>query len=176
MENELKTKHPFEVLLLNTQEQEMCRIQVEANVLACLSNMHTIPDTFAHIIYYCFGLNLNSNTELPERDINKQKVLNLIKDVIEFKKVYDFLYILANDGNFRHLSAIVNHSKHKFIKRLGWKFLPDETYCLTIPAYRYNNKNYDEVEFKSFLEPEYNRVFKLHVDLGNAITEILIVK
>lgn len=70
----------------------------------------------------------------------------------------------------------MNHSKHKFIKRLGWKVSSDDIYCLTVPGYRYDNKNYDEVEFKSFLEPEYNRVFKLHVDLGNAITENLIVK
>ena len=65
MQEELKTKHPIEVLLTNTQEQEECRIKVEANVLACISNMHTIPDTFAHIIYYTFGLNLDSNTKLP---------------------------------------------------------------------------------------------------------------
>lgn len=75
-------KHPLEVLLLNTQEQEKCRIQVEANVLACLSNIHTIPDTFAHIIYYGFGLNFNSSTELLERRINKRNILDKIKNVV----------------------------------------------------------------------------------------------
>jgi hypothetical protein len=174
MKKELKTKHPLKVILQNTPKQEQCRIKVEANVLACLSNMHTIPDTFAHIIYYCFGLNLNSKTHLPERDINVTKVLILIKEVTEFKTVYEFLTSLNTDGYFHHLSAIVNHSKHKFIKRLGWNFSSGDTYSLTLPAYRYKNFNYQEIEFKTFLEPEYNRMFKLHVELGNAINKVLI--
>ncbi|MES2580845.1 MAG: hypothetical protein V4552_09890 [Pseudomonadota bacterium] len=179
LRKELKTKAPFEVSFENSNSKELTLIKVEANILACLSNIHTVADIFSHAIYYSFGLNL-TNSPIHEDKISTNSVLKLIKHNNDFDLIAELLSTLKNGGNFEHLSAIVNSTKHRAIKRLNLSFdlnsPPNKSYSMKIPAYHYKEKGFPEVEVKAFLTKEYNRIFKLHIDIGNAINEVLIAK
>ena len=172
LQKEFKTKEPIEVVFENSDSKENILIQIEANVLACLSNIHAVANTFSYAIYYILGLNLKDNS-LNEEKINITSVLNLIRLNKEFDKLDKLLTSLKVDGNFKHLTAIVNNTKHRELKRLELFFdltaELDKSYSIKIPAYR----GYPKVEMKDFLTTEYNRIFKLHIDIGNAINEIL---
>lgn len=172
LQTEFKTKEPIEIVFENSDEKELTLIKIEANVLACLSNIHAVADIFSYATYYCLGLNLRKNP-LSEDKINIAFVLNLIKSNTQFDVLTKLIIRLKDDGDFKHLSAIVNNTKHRELKRLELSFdltcPPNKSYSIKIPPYR----NYPKVEMKAFLTREYNRIFMLHVDIGNAINEIL---
>jgi hypothetical protein len=175
LKKEFKTKHAVEILLDNSYQKNLALIKLEANILACLSNMHAIADIYSYAIYYTFGFNLTD--KLAEHKIVTNSVLNIIKNKLEFNTIHQLLNDIKNEGDFGHLSAIVNSSKHRGIKRLKLSFsqlgMPHEPYSIKIPSYDYNNKNFPEVEAKVFLASEFNRATKLQIYMGNAINEIL---
>ena len=176
LKKEFKTKDAFEITFESSHKKEITFIKVEANILACLSNMHAIADIYSYAIYYAFGFNLKTNA-IAEHKIDTNSVLNIIENKQEFSSIYKLLSSIKNEGDFGHLSAVVNHSKHRGVKRLKLSFsqlgMPLELYSIKIPSYNYNKKNFPEVEAKQFLESEFNRATKLHIDMGNAINEIL---
>ena len=176
LKKELKTKNAIEIVFENSHQKERVLIKVEANVLACLSSMHALADVYSYAIYYAFGFNLTTN-HLPEHKIDTNSVLEIINSNQEFISTHRLLSSIKNDGDFGHLSAIVNNSKHRGIKRLKFSFdqldTPHESCFIKIPSYDYNKKSFPEIEVKTFLTEEFDRASKLHIDMGNAINEIL---
>ncbi|MBC7755336.1 MAG: hypothetical protein H7Z20_01595 [Bdellovibrio sp.] len=154
LKREFKTKYAIEIAFNNSYQKNIALIKLEANILACLSNMHAIADIYSYAIYYVFGFNLIAN-KLAEHKIDTNSVLNIIKYKQGFSFIYQLLSSIKEYGDFGHLSAIVNHTKHRGVKRLSLCFsqlgMPNELYTIKIPLYEYNNKVFPEVDAKQFL-------------------------
>lgn len=156
-DKQFKENYPIELvlgLLTEKEKIELSIIKIEANIITCLFNIHAIADTLWHIVYYSFGLNLAEN-KLSEAGVNITSVSNLIKSNNHFTKVHKHLESLINEGDFDHLSAIVNCAKHRGIKRVNFSASgadnPREPLSLKIPCYTYKTKSFPEVDLKIFL-------------------------
>ena len=178
---QFKENYPIELVLgllteKEKQKLELSIIKIEANIIACLFNIHAIADTLSHIVYYSFGLNLADN-KLSEVGVNITSVSNLIKSNNHFSSVHKLLESLINDGDFDHLSAIVNCAKHRGIKRLKFSASGAENLgeplSLKIPSYTYKTKSFPEIDLKIFLNNQYNRISKLNIDTGIEINKII---
>ena len=91
--------------------------------------------------------------------------------------MHKLLESLINDGDFDHLSAIVNCAKHSGIKRLKFSASGAENLgeplSLKIPSYTYKTKSFPEIDLKIFLNNQYNRISKLNIDTGIEINKII---
>lgn len=177
----LKHKSNDEIVLgiMNEAEQQKfatCTIKIEANVIACLSNIHSVFDTLAHVIYYSLGLN-SPEYKTTQGKVSANKIADLIKSKSELNNLNHLLSELIKEGGSSHLSAMVNSAKHRGVERL--RFSPDpsckhqNSLILKTPSIIYKEKLYPEMDLEKFLNLEYNRIGNLNVKIGNEINAIL---
>ncbi len=115
-EKYLNDKPLLWVLGANTNEQwafEELMTQLGAHTIACIQSIHSIPDILAHAFY--FSLRLNQVTVLDESKINANSVRKLLEQDPKFQDLVRALKQLTTEGQYKHLRALCNHSKHRSI-------------------------------------------------------------
>jgi hypothetical protein len=157
--------------------------KIGAHFTACIQSLHAIADILGHALYYALAINLlpkplkPANTKRSEPLIYAKSVLGQIQDNLELAQVHALFLSLCTGGNFTHLAALVNHSKHRSVvqtslneDRMG---LASQRYTLKIPRFDHKDTPYPEVSIKDFIEPEYDRCSVLVIEIGNALNAVL---
>lgn len=162
-------------------EEEECDFNVRiakigAHVTACVQSMHAIADIFAHGVYYALGYNLQSSP-LPERGINIRSVTTKLNESFTHKDLGIALAKLSSGDDFKYLSALANHSKHRsLVKPALWHDMTgtaEVPHTLQFQDFVYDGISYPRREIRPFLEAEYNRQALLIVQTGQHLNAAL---
>ncbi|HEX5310805.1 hypothetical protein [Aquabacterium sp.] len=150
--------------------------QASANAIACIQSLHAIMDTLAHTVCYAAGLNLGS-TPIKERDVSLGKVIKALAADTDFHGVWDQLNLLNTDQVLQHLSALVNHSKHRRVLRpslnVDLRTPSQQTYELEFPGFSHNGCKYPAVNADKMMEEAYSVLSPTVVACGNELNEAL---
>lgn len=149
--------------------------RAQAYVIALVQSLHSIPDICAHAIYYSLALDTGTSRISRERDINADKVMSRLTaaDLGDLQRLFSCLF---EGGEFKHLEAISNRSKHRSVvqPRLNEDFTgTKDRVRLVFPAFTHGGRPFDAVPVRDFTEREYNRCARLIVDIGNALNAVL---
>jgi hypothetical protein len=183
VETKFQDKSLLEVILSNDESEHTCFqdfiLKVGAHVTACIQSLHAAVDILAHAVYYALGLNKNPNP-LKARDINTSVVISILEKDENLNNLSELLKKLRNEGNFSHIDALANHSKHRSVvapsineDQAG---LAAERYTIKLEAFKYKEKEYKQIAIKELLEPEYNRCALLVIEIGNELNKVLCAK
>jgi hypothetical protein len=158
------------------QEFNIFLLQVGAYITACIWNMHTLPDTLAHAVFYSLG-DAVGPAFANERSINAKTVAARLRDVGR-TRLADLLDELRSSGEFAHLEALSNHAKHRSLipPGLNENFTgrgKHKRFAVTLQSFTYDGKQYPRVIVTEFLPPEYARLSRVHVAIGNELTAAL---
>jgi len=147
-----------------------------ANITAFTQNLHAVADTFGHALYYALDLK-QSMDPLKEWKVDAGKVLIRLHRDPELMNLADLLREMISGSAFRHLTALVNHSKHRALVLASltedWTGQAPERHRLRLDDFVHNEKYYPAVDVTGFLSDEWNRVNKLCVDMGRELHTIL---
>ncbi len=152
-------------VLAPDMDEQTRRFQAEAHVLACIQNLHALPDTFAHVLY--FGLDMNSapDTQIEDRNINFYSVCSkLIKEPV-FKEKMDSL----KDGpDFKYLNDLVNRAKHRALVPFNYTvdMTSENKHGLTFSAFERGTRTHPKRLVREVLRSEHGRQSRLIVDTG----------
>lgn len=149
--------------------------KAQAYVIALVQSLHSIPDICAHAIYYCLGLDNGLNRIREERSINAINVKAKLTDT-DLQDLHRLFSSLFEEGEFKHLAAISNRSKHRSVVQPSLKedFTGTKNKVrLEFPAFRHGAEDYPPVMVREFTEREYNRCARLIVEIGNALNTVL---
>jgi hypothetical protein len=146
-----------------------------AHITACLSSMHTLPDTLAHAVYYSLG-DLVTPTIVRTRDIHAVAVVErLVGSRLERLGV--LLADVKGGGQFDHVSALSNHAKHRSLIRQALnEDLTGERpqrFEVVLPSFEYEGRVYPQVEVQAFMAPEYERLSRSMIAIGNELNAVL---
>lgn len=149
--------------------------KAQAYVIALVQSLHSIPDTYAHAIYYALAMDKSPKAFKEERFIGASSVRDKL-DAPDLKELRGLYASLFEGGEFKHLAAISNRSKHRSVVRPSL----NEDYTgtkdrvnLEFPGFEHGDQSYDPVPVREFTEREYNRCARLIVDTGNALNVVL---
>lgn len=162
-----------------SDEQEnyrQAKWQARAHVVACLQNIHALSDTMSHILCFAIGLNLGATT-IRDRDISMSKVLGLLTPLKNCNVVVRRTNELLQLGDYRYLSDVVNHSKHRSLVEPIVTHYFEETaegpWDLQLDAFCRGTRSYGKRSLTSFFRPEYERQSRLFVQIGCALNDAL---
>jgi hypothetical protein len=180
IDSRLGERHILELTLpLHTTDQyriDNALNQAAANAIACLQSLHCLLDTLAHVIYYCSGLNLTSDF-LSERDISSNRVVLKLRSRPDFSSALNAFDGISSHQHVKHLSALVNHSKHRSVIRpslnVDLRNTSEPTYALEFPAFTYNKKTYRAVDAERFMEQVYEVLSPKVVECGSLLNDVL---
>lgn len=147
-----------------------------ANITAFMQNLHAVADTFGHALYYALDLK-QTGEPLEEWRVDAGRVLIRLRRDSELKILAELLHEMISGSAFRHLTALVNHSKHRALVLASltedWTGQAPEKHRLRLDYFVHNKKSYPAVDVTGFLSDEWNRVYKLGVDMGRELHAIL---
>lgn len=148
--------------------------QAAANAIGCLQNLHCLIDTLSFALFYCLGLNLVSNA-LKEHQVSMLKILALLKKEPKHSQIAAVLDLLALDKNIIHLSALVNHSKHRSIisTQMSVDLRGTIPYEIMFMQFQYDGKQHTEKEAEHFMQTCYSILSFKIVECGNALNATL---
>lgn len=150
--------------------------KIGAHFTACIQSLHAVADILGHALYYALAINLSPKPLAP-RVISASSVIRKIQGNAEFAQVHTLFQRLYAGGNFAHLAALVNHSKHRSVVQPSLNEdqtgLAPQRHRLKLPRFVYEGAEYPEVSIKDFLEPEYDRCSVLVIDIGNSLNAVL---
>jgi hypothetical protein len=149
--------------------------KAQAYVTGLIQSLHSLSDLYAHGLYFGLALNKLPDALEKERNINASRVRDRLKaaDLATLRSLYESLF---EGGEFKHLAAISNSSKHRNVVKVGihenYTGVGDAIY-LEFPAFKYNDVEFTAVAVREFTEREFNRCAKLIVDIGNELNRVL---
>jgi hypothetical protein len=152
------------------------RFQAAAHVIACLESLHATTDTLAHVIYFALGMNLGKH-RLDEVEINMWRVLDRLHEGIDTAPLARLAKDHCAGDDYKHLSAMVNHSKHRSIVNVMYSVSTVESagrdHGFKFQPFKYRGKVYPERWLGDFLEPEYDRLSQCRVRLGVELNAVV---
>ncbi len=80
-----------------------------AHVSACLQNIHSLGDTFAHTIYLVLDLSASIN----KGRVSTSEVIKAVKTDSNWNAIASKLTLLWDHADFNYIAAVVNRSKHQ---------------------------------------------------------------
>lgn len=84
---------------------------------------------------------------------------------------------MLNGSAFRHLAALVNHSKHRALVLTSltedWSGLAQDRHRLRLDSFVHNKEHYPAVDVTGFLSNEWDRMYALGVDMGVELHAVL---
>lgn len=147
-----------------------------AHITAFTQNLHAVADTFGHALYYALDLK-QTGEPLDEWKVNADKVLIRLRRDPELKNLAELLHEIINGSAFEHLTALVNHSKHRALVLTSltedWTGQAPEKHRLRLDYFVHNKKPYPAIDVTGFLSDEWDRVYKHGVDMGRELHAIL---
>lgn len=151
-------------------------VKAGAHSLAAVQSLHAIPDIFAHAVYFAAGQNLGAHA-LAEPDISLPSVAACLKKDTRFLVLSAALQSVQSGVGWRHLAAVSNMSKHRSVVRAAynedWTGTRAKVRELHVSAFERHGKSYPAVALRELLEPEYERVTKAVIDIGNELNACL---
>lgn len=149
--------------------------KAQAYVTALVQSLHSLSDLYAHGLYFALALNKLPGALEKERHINASRVRDRLTapDLATLRALFESLF---EGGEFKHLSAISNSSKHRNVVKVSihenYTGVGDAIY-LEFPAFTYNDVSFPAVGVREFTEREFNRCAKLIVHIGNELSGVL---
>ena len=172
----LAVKHPLELILTSNDYERnsyyTLHLQVLAHVLACMQSMHALGDTLAYTVAYSLGLN-RGDRGLKDSEISIASVVEHLECNKEWSSVHKVLNSIHSDNDFKYLSDVVNHSKHRSIIPIDLHF--DATgesgslYELKVPAFQFRSRNYQQCNVDTFLADLYAWLLPQIIECGHAL-------
>jgi len=165
---------------LHGQNSERSRIAFDvfmvkagAHATAAIQSVHAIPDILAHAVYYSAVQQVNPPV-LPDREIAVNSVARLLARTLELRNLAHMLRQSYAGESWRHLAAVTNTSKHRSVVRAtlseDWTGTRKNFRELHISAFEREGRRFPAVSLQALLEPEYNRLSKLVIEIGHALT------
>lgn len=158
----------------SSDDFQLAILKIGAHVLACVQSIHATLDIFAHAVYFCTGM--DAWASLAERDVTLRNVVFKLPK----EGLLGALRIRLGDlsgENFKHISALSNHGKHRSIIRPSlnedWTGTAEQRHTLKIPSFVYAEQTYPEVTVNEFLATEHERFAQRVVHAGNALNAYL---
>lgn len=152
-------------LMIMGKKEQVTFIEIQANILASLHNMHSVFDTLGYILKYTFNLDFKD-----ESRINISSVKKRLEYFEQYQKLVELLNVLISHDGFKYLNAIVNHSKHRSIIQPKYSIKFEDEWCgVEFQSFIYNNVNYEIKKVDEFMVTEYNRDSHLIVSIGQMI-------
>lgn len=149
-------------------------IAYQANTLAIVRNMHSLPDIMAHVIYYALSMHISTNTTIGERDICLTKVTKKLKANTEHRLLLKKLNALTEGEDFSYLLNLGNYLKHRS------NILPNIKVSLAQPVkYNFFFEEFDgnpSVDAHKLIEREFNRFSNCLVDIYDELKKMLLAK
>lgn len=151
----------------------------EAHVVACLQSIHSAYDIMGHVVYYSLGMNKNPNQLISEHKIGIKNVYNKIYNIVEYHNIVVEIDKYINNDNYKYLSSIVNHSKHRSIINLC--FTVDicdgekDLYKFNFNEFTYNGHIFNPRCAYTFIDEEYGRCSSQIVTIGLKLNDYLCV-
>lgn len=146
-----------------------------AHVTACLWSMNTLPDTMAHAVYYSLG-DLTGKPFAKTRDICAGAVVQRLRGM-GMEPLAGLLAEMTECGQFAHLNALSNHSKHRSVIRhaLNEDMTGErpQRFEVVLQSFVYEGHTYPQVEVQAFLAPEYERLSRRMIALGRELHAVL---
>ncbi|MCP1486356.1 hypothetical protein J3D48_002669 [Pseudomonas fluorescens] len=153
---------------------QQARFQAAAHITACVQNMHSTADILAHAVYFALGMNLDPALSLKPHLIS---IGNVMKNVTA-EPIITRLTELVDHDDFRYLSALNNHSKHRSIVDLPYSLdlttTPNPS-GLKFAAFKYKEEEFPARWAMQTLDSEYGRQSKFLIGIGQALNSTLIV-
>ncbi|QHG91075.1 hypothetical protein CVO_04115 [Sulfurimonas sp. CVO] len=143
-------------------------LKIEANVIACMQNMHSAFDILGHVIYYAFNLGASEKTKILENKI----YIKSIRGKLEDEQLKNLLKALIEHDDYKYLEAIVNHSKHRYLINHDLT-IAGNTATYFFDSFKYGEKYYEKCVVNDFIEREYNREVRLIMQIENELINIL---
>jgi hypothetical protein len=173
------TEHPMIFALYRTDEAwdefNVFIYRVGAKITAYSQDIHAVADILAFALYY--SLALDKVKKLKESRISCMTVPELLAADPTLAKIAGLYDELLTGGSFRHVAALVNHSKHRSLVLTSlnedWTDKRNERHILQLGAFEYNGVSYPAVPVKGFLTAEFDRCWKLGVDIGKELHAVL---
>jgi hypothetical protein len=151
-------------------------VKAGAHSLAAIQSLHAIPDIFAHSVYFAAGQNLEAHA-LAEPDISLPRVAECLKKDKRFLVLSAALQSVQSGVGWRHLAAVSNMSKHRSVVRTAysedWTGTKAKVRELQVSHFERHGKSYPAVSLRELLEPEYERVMKAVISIGNELNACL---
>jgi hypothetical protein len=148
--------------------------QVDANIVACLQNLHCCADTLSHAVFFATGLNL-APKPLKEKQVALETVTKSISSMPQFDKIKDKLQEFDTNVDWQHLSALVNYSKHRSIidsnLNIDFKVSNNLPYYLEFQEFKYKDISYRKREVDSLLHDSSRWLSSLIVRTGNSLND-----
>ena len=145
----------------------------KAHIISLLRQMHSIPDLLAHVIYYCFGFNLDNKTHLAANKVSLHNVKKILGNRSTYSELIELLNLLTGNDDYRYLKDLGNYTKHRanVVPKLSYSMehKGEQVYKFTFEAF----ESYPEVSAIDFLNREYNRQSERIIAIGNKLNELV---
>ena len=174
------TKTMLEIHAQGAEKKEQAfqvfMVRAGAHSLAAVQSLHAIPDIFAHAIYYAAGQNLQPYA-LDDSKVAVQSVALCLKRDSRFAPLSTALKSIQSGSGWQHLAAVSNMSKHRSVVRAAynedWTGTRPALRELQVSAFVRNGKSYSAVALRELLEPEYERIMRTVITVGNELNVCL---
>jgi hypothetical protein len=152
---------------------EVFMVKAGAHATAAIQSVHAIPDILAHAVYYSAVQQANPPA-LPDREVAVNTVARLLARTSELAVLARMLRQSHAGESWRHLAAVANTSKHRSVVRAtlseDWTGTRKNFRELHISAFEREGRGFPAVSLQALLEPEYNRLSRLVIEIGHALT------
>lgn len=162
--------HFYEYKKITNEENWV--IVAQANIVACMQNLHSSHDILGYLIYFILELEFDN-----PRNINLSNVILKI-DKSKYEYLIELLNELINHDDFEYLNAYTNHSKHRHIINPIFNLgIPDiKKFGFYFDAFKYDKNDYEKRKVDEFLTNEYNREFQIIIQIENELINIIETK
>ena len=164
------------VLPFDSEEREMfedCKFIARAHILSCIQNMHSMSDILGHVVYY----SLNIDKAKQESDISLKSVIDWVNGDCELDFIKVTLDEFTKHNDYKYLSALVNHSKHRSIIEpyFNVNLLKKgrDMQEIRFRGFTFNRIEYPSRIVHEFLESEFDRESILVIKIGNEVNRIV---
>lgn len=180
IKDDLEPESLLKLVLRNRKAEwtdwDECKLKVQANIISCLQCLHVVSDNLGHVIFFGLGLNLEEGSQLKQHEISLKRVYSIVKSGA-YREIDSLLEELIEDEEYKYLSAIVNHSKHRSIIEpyinINLRKLKGEAHEMWFREFEYGGKPFDKRLVFSFLEPELDRQRLQILKIGNQLNTIV---
>lgn len=158
------------------REFQVFMVKAGAHSVAAVQSLHAIPDIFAHALYFSSGQNLGPRA-LEESHVSLPNVAKCLQYDPNFAKLSLQLRSIQTGSGWSHLAALSNNSKHRSVVRASysedWFGIGPRVRGLQVSSFRHKGKDYPAIGLRDLLEPEYERIMRLIVHIGNELNSCL---
>ena len=150
-------------------DRENWAIVAQANIVACMQNLHSSHDILGYLIYFLLELEFDKL-----RNINLANVISKI-DKANYTYLMELLNKLTNHEDYEYLNAYTNHSKHRHIVNPIFNLgIPDiKQFGFSFDDFKYAGKPFEKRKVDEFLTSEYNREFQIIIQIENELINII---